>query len=253
MAIAGLAVGSFLNVVAHRLPRGESLLRPRSRCPSCGVQIAVYDNVPVISWIVLRGRCRHCGTRISVRYPLVEAATAALFLACLFQQGTDAELLPALALMATLVAVTATDLEHRIVPNKVMVVSALAAVVLWAIADPSQLLDNLLAAAIAGGSLLLVSELFRLLLGRDALGMGDVKLAAVMGLYLGSAVAPALFVGFAAGAVAGIAAARIAGARGPDARRYAIPFAPFMALGGVVGQFWGPQLVDWYLRVSGLS
>ncbi len=248
LALSGLVVGSFLNVIAYRVPIGESIVTPRSRCPSCGTQIAGYDNIPVVSWVVLRAHCRHCKAKISVRYPLVELATCVLFVGCGLQLGTDPELWPALALMATLVAVTATDLEHRIVPNKVLLVSAPLALVLWAVADPSRLPENLLAAAAAGGLFLLIN-----LIHPKGMGMGDVKLAGVIGLYLGSAVGAALAVGVVAGTVVGLAAARLAGAKGKEARRYAIPFAPFMALGGVVGQFWGTEIVDWYLRVAGFG
>ena len=241
----GAAIGSFVNVLAYRLPRRESLVKPRSRCPQCNTQIAAYDNIPVVSWIVLRGRCRHCRAPIPIRYPIVEALTALLFVAVGLKVGLEAELLPALALTITLVAAAETDLEHQIIPNRLMAASAIGAVALWAIADPSRLPENLLAGVAAGGFLLVAAVAYP-----AGMGMGDVKLAGVMGLYLGASVAPALFVGFASGALIGVA---IAIARGSSARKQGVPFGPFLALGGLVALLYGPEIIDWYGRFSGLN
>jgi leader peptidase (prepilin peptidase)/N-methyltransferase len=240
IAALGAAVGSFLNVVAYRLPRGESLVAPRSRCPGCGTQIPAYDNVPVVSWIVLGGHCRACGGTISPRYPIVEALTASLFAAVALQTEMSAEVWAGIAFMTTLVTVAAIDAEHRIIPNRVLAPSAVAALALWALADPGRLPENLIAAAAAGGFLLIAALAYP-----AGMGMGDVKLAAVMGLYLGASVAPALFIGFAAGSLVGIG---IVLARGSSARKQAIPFGPFLALGGIAGQLFGSGLVDWYLN-----
>jgi leader peptidase (prepilin peptidase) / N-methyltransferase len=241
----GAAIGSFVNVLAYRLPRRESVVKPRSRCPECGTPIAPYDNVPVVSWILLRGRCRQCKASISVRYPLVEALTALLFVAVGLKIGLEATLLPALALTITLVTAADTDLEHRIIPNRLTAVSAVAAVVLWAIADPGRLPENLIAGAAAGGVMLLVAIAYP-----AGMGMGDVKLAGVMGLYLGASVAPALFIGFAAGALVGIGIVLV---RGASARKQGVPFGPFLAFGGIIGLLYGPELIDWYERISGLT
>jgi leader peptidase (prepilin peptidase) / N-methyltransferase len=245
LGACGAAIGSFVNVLAYRLPRHESIVKPRSRCPGCDHQIAAYDNIPVLSWLLLRGRCRHCKTSISVRYPLVEALTALLFVGVGLRIGLEDALLPALAFTITMVAAAETDLEHRIIPNRLMATSAVAAVVLWAIADPSRLPENLIAGAAAGGLLLLI-----VLAYPAGMGMGDVKLAGVMGLYLGASVGPALFIGFAAGAVVGIAIVLV---RGAGARKQAVPFGPFLALGGMVALLYGPEIIDWYGRISGLS
>jgi leader peptidase (prepilin peptidase)/N-methyltransferase len=242
LAAFGAVVGSFLNVVAYRLPRRESIVKPRSRCPGCGVQIAAYDNVPVVSWLVLGGRCRSCRRAISPQYPIVEALTAALFAAVGLQTGMSAPVWPGLALAVTLVVVSATDIEHRIVPNRVLAPAAVAAVGLWALAEPGRLPENLVAAAAAGGFLLVAAIAYP-----AGMGMGDVKLAAVMGLFLGRSVAPALFVGFALGAAVGIA---MMVALGASARKQAIPFAPFLAFGGMVGQLFGTEIVDWYLTFA---
>jgi leader peptidase (prepilin peptidase)/N-methyltransferase len=240
LGLSGAVIGSFLNVLAYRLPRGESLVAPRSRCPACGVQIASYDNVPVLSWIVLGGRCRRCHGAISPRYPLVEALTAALFVAVAARTGMSDELWPGLAFMVMLVAVAAIDIEHRIVPNRLLAPSAVVAVALWALADPSRLPENLIAGAAAGGFLLAAAVAYP-----AGMGMGDVKLAAVMGLFLGRSVAPAMLVAFAAGTLVGVA---IMARQGAAARKQAVPFAPFLALGGIVGQLFGEQIVDWYLN-----
>jgi leader peptidase (prepilin peptidase)/N-methyltransferase len=241
----GAAIGSFVNVLAYRLPRRESIVKPRSRCPQCKTQIAGYDNIPVISWLLLRGRCRHCRAQIPVRYPLVEVLTAVLFVCVGLKIGLEDTLAPALALTITLVAAAETDLEHHIIPNRLMATSAIAAVVLWAVVDPGQLPENLIAGAAAGGFLLLAALAYP-----AGMGMGDVKLAGVMGLYLGASVAPALFIGFAAGALVGIG---IVAVRGASARKQGVPFGPFLALGGIAGLLWGPAIIDWYGHLSGLT
>ena len=242
LSCAGLAIGSFATVVAHRVPRGESIVTGRSRCPSCEATIAAYDNVPVLSWLVLRGHCRGCGERISPRYPLTELAMAALFAATLLILGTDdvGELALGLALCTVLVTVTLTDLERRVIPNTVLLVGALVGVGIAAATDPGSLPERALAAAAAGGFLFCVALAYP-----RGMGMGDVKLVAVMGLYLGRAVAPALLIGFAAGAVVGLV---MIARQGAAARKQAIPFGPFLALGGIVGLWYGDAIVDWYLN-----
>jgi leader peptidase (prepilin peptidase) / N-methyltransferase len=241
----GAAIGSFVNVLAYRLPRRESIVKPRSRCPHCETQIAAYDNIPVLSWLLLRGRCRHCQAPISVRYPIVEALTALLFVGVGLRIGLEDTLLPALALTITLVAAAETDLEHRIIPNRLMAAAAVSAVVLWAIADPGRLPENLIAGAAAGRRQLQVA-----VANPAGVGIGDVKLAGVLGLYLGASVAPALFIGFAAGALVGIAIVLV---RGASARKQGVPFGPFLAFGGIVALLYGPEIIDWYGRLSGLD
>jgi leader peptidase (prepilin peptidase) / N-methyltransferase len=234
----GAAVGSFLTVVIHRLPRGESLVKPRSRCPGCEAQLRAIDNVPVVSWLALRGRCRKCGTAISPRYPVVEAVTAAAFVAITLARGVDSDLLLELPLAAVLVAVAAIDLEHRIVPNRIVVPAAIFGLVAAALVDRGQLPELLIAGAAAFTALLAAALAYP-----AGMGMGDVKLAGIMGLYLGAAVAPALLAAFAAGAGVGVA---ILAREGASARKRALPFAPFLALGGLVGLLAGPELVHLY-------
>jgi leader peptidase (prepilin peptidase)/N-methyltransferase len=238
---AGLLVGSFVTVVAHRIPRGEGFVAGRSHCPACGAQIAAYDNVPVLSWLLLRGRCRRCGEHISARYPLAELAVAFLYAATVLILGTDdaPELVSGLVLCTVLVAITLTDLERRVIPNRIVAAGAVAALVIAAVGDPSELPERLAAAAIAGGLLFVVALAYP-----RGMGMGDVKLVAMLGLFLGSAVAPAVLIGFAAGAVVGLV---MIASHGAGARKQAIPFGPFLALGGIVGLWWGPEIVDWYV------
>lgn len=238
---AGLIFGSFATVVAHRVPRGEGFVTGRSHCPNCGSQIAAYDNIPVVSWLVLRGHCRSCGTSIPARYPLTELTMAVLFVATALILGTGdmGELVSGLVFCAMLVVVTVTDLEQRIIPNKVLVAGAVAGLAIAALSDPSSIPDRLIAAAAAGGVLFLIALAYP-----RGLGMGDAKLVAVMGLFLGSAVAPAVFIGFATGAVVGVV---MIARRGAAARKEAIAFGPFLALGGLVGLWAGDQIVHWYV------
>ncbi len=240
MFVVGAALGSFVTVVAHRLPRGEDIVRGRSRCPSCGAQIAAYDNVPIVSWLILRGRCRSCGVRISPRYPLTELGLGALMAATVLILGNDdaGELVLGLYLCVVLVAITLTDLERRIIPNAIVAAGAIGAVAIVAISDPSQLGENAIAAAGGGVGLLLVALAYP-----RGMGMGDVKLVAMMGLFLGRTLVPALFVGFATGALVGVG---LIAARGAAARKQAVPFGPFLALGGIVALWAGNSIIDWY-------
>ena len=235
----GLLVGSFLNVVIHRLPRGESLARPASRCPSCGTPIRPYDNVPVVSWLLLRGRCRNCGAAISPRYPIIEALTAAAFVGAALTRGVDDDLALWLPFVAMLIAVAGIDLDHRIIPNRVLLPAAIWGLVATLVFRPDNFDDSLIAGGIAFAALLLAALAYP-----AGMGMGDVKLAGVMGIYLGSGVAPAMLAGFLAGSVVGVA---IIAREGRDARKKGIPFGPFLAFGGLVGVFAGPELVDLYV------
>jgi leader peptidase (prepilin peptidase)/N-methyltransferase len=239
--VLGCVFGSFLSVVAHRLPRGESFVSGRSRCPSCGAQIGARDNVPVVSWLLLRGRCRACREPISARYPLTEAGLGVLWAATYLILGDDdgGRLALGLLLCALLVTITITDLELRVIPNAIVGLGALAGLVILAATDADSVPENLLAAAIAGAVLLLVALAYP-----RGMGMGDVKLVAMMGIYLGRAIAPAVLIGLISGAAVGAALIFRHGAR---ARKRAIPFGPFLALGGVVALWFGDEIVDWYL------
>jgi leader peptidase (prepilin peptidase) / N-methyltransferase len=239
--VGGIMTGSFIGVVAHRIPRGDSVVTGRSACDSCGVQIAAYDNVPVLSWLLLRGRCRTCGARIPVRYLLVELALGAAFAATAVVFHDDpGQLILGLVFVAMLAAITLTDLERRIIPNRILLAGAVAGLAIAAVTDPSGLPERGIAAAAAGGLLFLIALAYP-----RGMGMGDVKLAAVMGLFLGSAVSVALAVAVIAGSVVGIG---VMAHKGSSARKQAVPFGPFLALGGVVALLAGDQLVDAYLN-----
>lgn len=241
VAFAGLLVGSFLNVVAYRVPRHESLVAPGSHCPSCAVPIKPYDNLPVLGWLLLRGRCRACRAGISARYPLVEALTAVLAVAVVLVKHTPHDIALGLVLVVVLVPVSLIDLEYRIIPNRIMLPAALAAIAIGLVTHPAGVPGQLIAGAAAGGFLLI----FALAYPRG-MGMGDVKLAAVLGLFLEGSVAVALMAGVLAGTiVGGLIMARVGVAEG---RKTAVPFGPFLALGGIIGLLAGPAIVHWYLH-----
>jgi leader peptidase (prepilin peptidase) / N-methyltransferase len=238
--VGGAVTGSFVGVVAHRLPRGLSIIGPRSRCPSCGGRIAARDNIPIVSWLLLRGRCRSCGAPIPATYPGVELGVGVAFLATVLVLWDEpTQLVLGLVLVATLATVTLTDLERRIIPNRILLPAAVAGIVIAAIGDTSSLPERAISAAAAGGLLLAAALAYP-----RGMGMGDVKLAALMGLYLGDAVAPALLVAFLTGALVGLGLMMREGAA---ARKKGVPFGPFLALGGIVGLLAGDEMIDWYL------
>ncbi|HEU4978904.1 MAG TPA: prepilin peptidase [Solirubrobacteraceae bacterium] len=239
-AIGGLIIGSFLNVVAHRLPRGESLSHPRSRCPGCEAPIKPYDNVPVLSWLLLRGRCRHCGQPISARYPLVELATAGLFAGVVADKSEGVDIALGLILVTALVPVIIIDLEYRLIPNKITLPAAVAALIAGLVLDTDFVPEMLIAGAAGFGFFFLAALAYP-----RGMGMGDVKLAGVMGLCLGRAVGPAIFIGLIAGVVVGAVVIAQKGAR--EGRKTAVPFGPFLALGAIVSIFAGQAIVDAYL------
>ncbi len=234
-----LALGSFLNVVAARLPQRRSIVRPRSSCPSCSVEIAWYDNIPVVSYLVLRGRCRRCGERIGLLYPAVELATAGLLAGAVATFGLSFHAAAAAVFCAALVVVTATDLTHRIIPNKVVLPATVAVLALMTAGD----LSPEWAIAAAGASLFL---LIAALAYPGGMGMGDVKLALLMGAALGRFVPLALMLGMVAALVPSVV---LFARHGVRARKMAIPFAPFLALGSVVTLFAGDALSEAYLSV----
>jgi leader peptidase (prepilin peptidase) / N-methyltransferase len=241
--VLGATIGSFLNVVAYRLPRKESLVRPGSRCPGCGTAIKAYDNVPVFGWILLRGRCRTCHVAISPRYPVIEAATAGLAVAVVLTKHSAADVVLGLVLVGVLVPVALIDLEHRIIPNKITLPAAVAAVAIGVALDLRGVPEQLIAGAGAAGFLL-----FFVLAYPRGMGMGDVKLAGVLGLFLGRSVAVALLAGVLLGTIVGAAVmARVGVEKG---RKTAVPFGPFLALGGLVGLFAGPAIIHWYLHAG---
>lgn len=239
-ATLGLVMGSFLNVVAWRVPRRESLVKPRSHCPGCDAPLKPWENIPLVSWILLRGHCRSCGGHISARYPVVEAVTAALYVAVVLVKGVTGEALIGIVLVTVLVPVALIDLDHRIIPNRVLLPGAVIGLVLVATLERGVLVEHLIAAAAAGGFFLAAALAYP-----RGMGMGDVKLAAVLGLYLGRSVAPAVLVAVLAATVVGLGVIARRGAA--VGRKTAIPFGPFLALGAVVGLLAGPAIVHAYL------
>jgi leader peptidase (prepilin peptidase)/N-methyltransferase len=239
-ALFGLLIGSFLNVVAWRLPRGESLIKPRSKCPGCDTQLKAYDNIPLFSWLALRGRCRGCNEKISARYPVVEAVTAALYVLVVALKHDDVlQLVLGLVLVTFLVPIAVIDLDLKIIPNKLTAPAAVLAVALGAVLEPSYLPEQL-----AAGAGALIFFLLPTLIHQKGMGMGDVKLVAVLGLYLGRAVAPAIFIALILGVVVGAAIIAMKGVS--DGRRTKVPFGPFLAIGALVAFFVGDGIVDSY-------
>ena len=240
--LLGLIAGSFLNVVIHRVPLRQSVVWPASRCPACGASIEPRDNVPLLSYVLLRGRCRNCKARISARYPLVEALTGALFAGATYEFGLGLDLLSALALILALIALAGTDLEHRLLPNAIVGPAALVGFALSVLDSPERWWLYLVSAlAVAGG-------LFALALAYPGgMGMGDVKMGGMLGAFLGPYAALAVFLGALCGAITG----GLLMAAGKMQRRQALPFGLFMALGGIVTLFVGPELWGLYRDLTG--
>jgi leader peptidase (prepilin peptidase)/N-methyltransferase len=250
--VLGLIIGSFLNVVIWRVPRGESIAHPPSHCPVCEEPIAPRDNVPLLSWLLLRGRCRHCRQPISARYPAVELLTGLLFAAVAARFGLTAALPAFLYLAAISVALALIDLDTKRLPNAIVLPSyAVAAALLTAAAAASGEWGSLLRAA-AGMAALYAFYFVLVLIYPKGMGFGDVKLAGVLGAYLGwlgwGPLVVGLFLGFFAGGVVGIGllATKRAG------RKSQVPYGPFMLFGALVSVFWGAAIARWYVGTTGL-
>jgi leader peptidase (prepilin peptidase)/N-methyltransferase len=234
----GLVIGSFLNVVAYRLPLRKSIAFPGSYCPACETPVKPYDNIPVVSWLILRGRCRACGEPISARYPAVELLTAVVFTAVVLVNGVNARLVLELPFAAVLIAVSEIDIEHKIIPNRILLPAAA-----WGLAGAALVRTSHLPEVAIGGAGAFTFLLVAALIHPKGMGMGDVKLAGVMGLYLGASIVPAMLIGFLTGSIAGIA---MFARYGPAARKMGVPFGPFLALGGLVSLLAGPDLIHLY-------
>jgi leader peptidase (prepilin peptidase) / N-methyltransferase len=235
----GLALGSFLNVVAARVPRETSIVKPASACMECKTPIARRDNVPVVSWLLLRGRCRACRTRISPLYPAVELVTALLIAGCVLAFGLSGRMVVAAFFCAVLVAISAIDLTHRIIPNRIVLPAFVVVLAAQTLLEPSP--EWALAALGASGFLFLA-----VVIHPAGMGMGDVKLALLMGAMLGKTVPVALMLGMLAALVPAVF---LLARHGSKARKMGIPFGPFLALGSVIALFAGEQIVDWYLNL----
>jgi leader peptidase (prepilin peptidase)/N-methyltransferase len=239
--VLGAIIGSFLNVVAYRLPRHESLITPASHCPGCGEPVKPYDNIPVLSWLLLRGHCRSCRQPISPRYPLVEALTAALCVGAVLAHSDTTTIALSILLILLIVPAALIDLEHRIIPNKITLPGAVLALAIGLALDPAGEPTRLIAGAAAGGFLLLAALAYP-----GGMGMGDVKLAGVMGLCLGTAVAPAILLALLGGVLVGAVIITRKGAQ--EGRKTAVPFGPFLAFGALIAVFAGSEIVDLYVN-----
>lgn len=239
VVLFGLAIGSFLNVVIVRVPEGRSLWHPRSACPGCSAQLAWHDNIPVLSFLWLRGRCRKCGMRISRRYPIVEGVTAAALAAAYLAFGRTGDFIVAAVLLATLVVVTAIDLQHQLIPDLITLPGILVGLVANLALGHVSWFDSAIGIVVGGGLFLVI-----ILVSRGGMGGGDMKLGAMLGAFLGwKALLFALFAAIVLGGVVGVAVL-VSGLRG---RKDPIPFGPFLAAGGAMALFWGERIIDWWL------
>jgi len=243
LVLLGLAVGSFLNVCIYRIPHKKSLVHPGSRCPGCGYELRWFDNIPVISYLLLLGRCRKCRARISIRYPLVELATMALFVVHGMVFGWAPLLVPRLLFACMLVVLFAIDLEHQLLPNVItlpgIIVGLIASTVL-----PPGFVDALIGTLIGGGVLWLIAEAYYRFSGHEGMGGGDIKMLAMIGAFLGwKLVIITLVLSSFAGSIIGLSV--IAVKRG--GLKYALPYGTFLALGALVASLFGDQIVTWYV------
>jgi leader peptidase (prepilin peptidase)/N-methyltransferase len=242
----GAMVGSFLNVCIHRLPKEESIVAPRSRCPACQSPIRARDNIPLLSFVLLRARCRACGHPIPWRYPLVEALTALLFVLTVSRFGVTLNSAFLLVFLCGLVVASFIDLDHQIIPNAVTLPGIPLGLIGGLLVGEPPLLDRLIGTLAGAGFLYLMLFYGGVLYGQEAMGEGDLNLIALVGAFLGwKAVVVTILIGCLVGSVVGLglmAFKRLG-------RRQHIPFGPFLSLGAVVGLFWGEPLVAWYLRL----
>jgi leader peptidase (prepilin peptidase)/N-methyltransferase len=240
VVVLGLVIGSFLNVVIARMPEGKSLWRPRSACPACGVAIAWYDNVPVLSFLALRGRCRACRAAISWRYPVVEAITAVAFATAYVLLGPTLDFAVAAALLAGLIAITGIDLAHQIIPDAITLPGIVAGVLASLATGRIPWLDSLVGIVVGAGVFLVI-----ILVSRGGMGGGDMKLGGMLGAFLGWKLGLlAILLGVLSGGVVAVCLLAL----GRKGRKEAIPFGPFLALGGAVAFLWGQPLLGWYLE-----
>jgi leader peptidase (prepilin peptidase) / N-methyltransferase len=252
--VFGLCFGSFLNVIVYRLPRKQSIAQPPSFCPECKTRLKIADLVPILSFILLKGRCRYCGAGIAVRYPLVELAAGLLFAALFYRFGLTIDTFFYLSLLYILMAITLIDFEHRIVPNTLVACGIVMAVLFFLppliayLTDLPDLflisiapLDALAGAAAGGGVMLLI-----ILVSRGGMGAGDMKLMLMIGLFVGlRGVAVVLMLSFIFGALVGIALMIL----GRATRKDALPFAPYLSLATFVNVFWGETIWNWYMNL----
>jgi leader peptidase (prepilin peptidase)/N-methyltransferase len=245
LVLLGLAVGSFLNVCIHRLPLGQSLNSPPSRCPKCDYRLRWFDNIPVVSYVMLGGRCRRCRTRISIRYPIVELVTMGLFLLHGAVFGWTALLVPRLVFACAMVVLFAIDLEHHLLPNVITLPGIVIGLIASAVLPPG-LVDAAIGVLVGGGVLWLIGEAYFRFSGHEGMGGGDVKMLAMIGAFLGwKLVLVTLAFSSVAGSIIGllVIAARKGG------MKYALPYGTFLALGALVASLAGEAIVNWYVNL----
>jgi len=243
IAIFGFCIGSFLNVVIARIPAGRSLIRPGSACPQCGASIAWYDNLPLVSYALLRGQCRKCGTAISWRYPIVEGACGGLFALAYARFEWGPELISALVLLAGLVAITGIDLDHQIIPDVLSLPGVVLGLLFSLVPGGIGWWSSLLGAVVGGGVFIVIIVASTFVIGQPGMGLGDVKLGALLGTFLGwKLVLLSILISVLSGGP--LAAALLA--TGRKGRKDPVPFGPFLALGGAISLFWGDAILAWY-------
>jgi leader peptidase (prepilin peptidase)/N-methyltransferase len=242
----GLMVGSFLNVCIYRLPRRESIVFPASRCTACGEEIRWYQNIPVVSWLLLRGKCASCGERISIVYPLVELLTGALFAAHVAIFGLELLLVPRLIFASGLIVLAFIDLRHRILPNPITLGGTVVGFLFSLFLSPGWL-SSLIGVLIGGGLLFAIGEIYMKLRGIEGMGMGDVKMLAMIGAFLGwPGVLVTLVLSSMSGAIVGIIL--LVSQKGD--MKYQLPFGTFLAVAALVASLYGDALVTWYLSLT---
>ncbi len=246
--IFGLCIGSFLNVCIYRLPIGKSIAFPPSHCPHCHTAIRIYDNIPVFGWLILRGRCRDCGHRISPRYPLVEFLTG-LFAVCAYLKlGPTVDSAIYFFFIAVLIIITFIDIDHRIIPDKITLPGIPLAFIATFFLSNITWQTSLYGILIGGGSLLLIAVGYAYFTGKEGMGGGDIKLLAMIGALCGwKGVIFTIFVGSVLGSIAGIAAMRRSG----QGMKSALPFGPFLSVGAIGYIFFGSEAIHWYLSTLG--
>lgn len=246
--VFGLVVGSFLNVCICRMPNNESIVSPPSHCPHCSYQICWYDNIPLLSYLILRGKCRGCGAHISLQYPLVELINGVLALFLFLRFGPTLAFAALFLLCSALVVITFIDIEHQIIPDEISLSGIVVGFVLSFFLKGHTWLNSLLGILLGGGSLLLVAYIYQRLTGKDGMGGGDIKLLAMMGAFLGWKAIP--FIIFASSLIGSVVGISIMLLQKKDSK-LAIPFGPYLAFGAVLYIFYGKPLIHWYLNLSG--
>ena len=245
-ALFGAVIGSFLNVCIHRLPRGTSIVWPASACPACGRALSWFENIPIASYLFLRGRCRTCGAPISPRYPVVEALTAAMFALAWWYYGPGPMLISRLIFACALIVLFAIDLEHHLLPNVITLTGIVIGFLLSFITDQPGWRSSLIGIVAGGGVLFLIAEVYYRVRHEEGLGMGDVKMLAMMGAFLGWPLAIlSLIIASVAGTIIGIGLI----VTGRGTMKYALPFGTFLAIGAAVSAAAGQTILHWYFRL----